>query len=136
MTDATPYLLALYTADRDGRTPIAPGDVADAVGRSPAAATEMLQRLEADGLVDREPYRGATLTPEGRQVAEGRYRTYAILSRFFREVLDLADHEAEAIRVAGSVSPVVAERLASVLLPGVADRTDGGPLPPLLPTDD
>lgn len=116
MTEAAQYLLVVYEADRDGETPVAPGRIADAVGRSPAATTEMLQRLEERGLVVHEPYEGADLTAEGRETASDLYETYRTLSEFFREVLDLEDPETEAMQLAGSVSPVVTERLSAALL--------------------
>lgn len=38
------------------------------------------------------------------------------VSWFFRSVLDLDEHESEAMELAGLVSPTVAERLAATLL--------------------
>lgn len=118
MTGAQQYLLVLYLAEEsEGRpTRLSTGALADRVDRSPAATTEMVQRLEARDLVAYEPYDGAMLTPEGRDVAADLYETYVTLSRFFRDVLDLDDHESEARRVAGSVSPTVVDRLAETLL--------------------
>jgi len=115
MTGTNRYLLALYRAERRADAPIPPTDVADAVGRSPAATTEMLQRLDERGLVRYEPYEGATLTDDGRETAEERYDAYVTLSAFFRDVLDIEDHEAEAARVAGTIAPRVAERVATTL---------------------
>ncbi|MFW5964912.1 MAG: metal-dependent transcriptional regulator [Natronomonas sp.] len=115
MASAVRYLLVLYMEGGDDQ-PVSPGRLAERLDRSPAATTEMLQRLEADGLVVHEPYEGATLTDDGRETAEESYDTYRTLSQFFREVLGLEDHEAEAMRLAGSVSPLVAERLAATLL--------------------
>ncbi len=97
---------------------MSPGRVAELVDRSPAAATEMLQRLEADGLVDREPYRGATLTDAGREHASDLHETYVALSWFFRDVLDLDAHEREAMEMAGLLSPDVADRLVTLLVDG------------------
>lgn len=109
----------IYAAGKreDGR--VAPGEIADAVGRSPSATAEMLRRLEERGLAVREPYDGATLTEGGRETAEELYGTYAVLSQFFREVIGLDDHDREAMRIDGDVIPVVTERLASTLLSGV-----------------
>ncbi|RKD95776.1 metal-dependent transcriptional regulator [Halopiger aswanensis] len=120
MTSESQYLLVIYRASRTRSEPVSPGHVADALDRSPAAATEMLQRLETRGLLEYEPYEGATLTAEGRETAEELYETYAVLSQFFREVLDLENPEAEALELAGSVSPVVTERVAETLLEGDA----------------
>jgi Mn-dependent DtxR family transcriptional regulator len=116
VSQSSRYLLVLYEAERRASGPVATGDVAEAVGRSPAAASEMLGRLEERGLVVQEPYEGATLTAEGRDRAEGLYETYTTLSRFFEEVLELDDHDDEAMRLAGVVSPDVAERLTTTLL--------------------
>lgn len=96
----------------------------------------MLQRLEERGLVTRESYEGATLTSEGRETAAELYKTYLTLAQFFEQVLELENYEREAMQLTGTISPVVAERLASTLLadeeiePGDDDR-----LPPLPPED-
>ncbi|MFC6724794.1 metal-dependent transcriptional regulator, partial [Halobium palmae] len=116
----------LYLADRRGNTPTSSGFVADRLGRSPSAATEMLQRLAAEGLVTREPYEGAKLTPEGRESAEELYETYRVLSQFFRDVLDLDAHEEEAIRLTGNVSATVVERLAATILDAEAPSESTG----------
>ncbi|WP_267643599.1 metal-dependent transcriptional regulator [Haloarchaeobius amylolyticus] len=116
MNEVSRYLLGLYRAEREQSPPISSGHVADRMDRSPAATTEMFQRLEENDLVTYEPYEGATLTEEGRHRAEEVHDSFVTLSRFFRDVLDVEDHEQEAIRVAGSVSPTVTERLAATLL--------------------
>lgn len=116
MTGASHYLLVLYLAERRDAPPISPGRVADAVDRSPAATTEMLQRLESSGHLTYEPYEGATLTAAGRETAEELHETYEVLSRFFHEVLGLEEYEKEAMELAGAVSPTVVDRLASTLL--------------------
>ena len=135
MTGASQYLLVLYAAERQGSEPVSPGAVAEALGRSPAAATEMLQRLEERGLVTREPYEGATLTEEGRETAGDRYETYVTLSRFFRDVLELEDCREEAMQLAGTVSPTVADRLASILPPEEESEAAEG-APPAFPLVD
>lgn len=112
------YLLALYIAEHRSEPPIPSGRVAELLDRSPAAATEMLQRLEADGLVVREPYVGATLTDDGRERAAELHESYVLLSWFFREVLGLDAHEREAMEMAGLISPEVASRLVGHLAEG------------------
>ena len=118
MTGASQYLLAIYRTERRTSPPVAPGTVAESLGRSPSSTTEMLQRLDERGLVSREPYDGVTLTPEGRETAAELYETFVMLSRFFDEVLNLDAHEAEAMQLAGAVSQTVVDRLASTLLDG------------------
>lgn len=126
MSDASRYLIALYRAEQRRDAPISPGYVAEEVGRSPSAATEMLQRLESDGLVAYEPYEGVALTPDGRETAETLHESYAVLSRFFREVLGLDDYEEEAMQLAGTVSSTVTQRLASTIL-DAGSPGDGDP---------
>ena len=116
MSDASQYLLVCYLAARNGDEPVSPGDVAAELDRSPAATTEMLQRLETRGYLEYEPYEGATLTAAGRETAAELYENYAILTRFFRDVLDLEDPEGEARELAGSVSSLVTDRVAETLL--------------------
>lgn len=129
MSGTSQYLLALYIAGQERSGPVAPGDVAETVGRSPSATTEMLQRLAERGLVTHEPYEGASLTSEGQEAAEELYDTYTTLSQFFSQVLELEDYEEEAMQLAGNVSPVVADRLASTLPldENSAPETDGSP---------
>jgi Mn-dependent DtxR family transcriptional regulator len=133
MTGASQYLLVLYMAEQHDSDPIAPGDIAAALDRSPAATTEMLQRLEERGLVTHEPYEGATLTDDGRETADDLYETYVILSRFFDDVLGVDDSEREALELAGNISPTVTERLASTLLTDVdSEPTPDDGFPPFL----
>ena len=116
MSGSSQYLLVIYLAEQRDSRPVPSGAIADAVDRSPAATTEMLQRLEDRGLLTHEPYEGATLTREGRETTAELYETYTTLCQFFREVLELENYEREAMQLAGTVSPDVAERLDSTLL--------------------
>lgn len=116
MTGAGQYLLAIYLVEHRHGPPVGFGQVADELDRSPAAVTEMCQRLADQGLVDHEPYEGVTLTEAGRDRAVDLHETYVTLSWFFRDVLELADPEAEAMEIVGTVSAEVTERLAATLL--------------------
>lgn len=115
MSGPSQYLLGLYIAEHRESAPVSPGVVAEMVGRSPATVIEAFRQFEDEGLLNYEPYDGATLTDAGRQRAEELHDTYVTLSWFFRSILDLDDYEAEAMEIAGIVSPDVAERLASTL---------------------
>jgi Mn-dependent DtxR family transcriptional regulator len=116
MTDTSQYLLVCYLAAEDGEESVSPGHVANELDRSPAVATETLQRLETQGYLTYEPYDGATLTASGRETAAELYETYVVLSTFFRDVLELEDPEREAMALAGNVSSLVTERVAETLL--------------------
>lgn len=115
------YLLAIRTLRPNETTPVSTGSIADELGRSPSAATEMVERLNERGLVEHEPYEGVVLTEKGESRADRLARTYDILCRFCRDVLRIDDYEAEASALVGTVSPDVAERLAEVLLTDEAD---------------
>jgi DtxR family Mn-dependent transcriptional regulator len=115
MSRTPQYLLAIYIAEHRDDAPVAPGLVADMLDKSPATVTETCQRLAEDGFVDYEPYEGVTLTESGRDHAAELHETYVTVSWFFRSVLDLDDHESDAMEVAGLVSPTVAGRLAATL---------------------
>lgn len=130
MNNVTQYLLALYICEHRQDPPIRTGTVADRLDRTPASATEMIKTLADDGLVEYEPYNGATLTEEGRERAAQLHETYVALSWFFRGTLDLDDYEQQALEIAGTVSPDVAERLAESVLSNVdadAERGEGRP---------
>ena len=115
MRGAPQYLLAIYIAQHRHDPPIPSGVIAEMLDRSPAAVTEMCQRLGETELVSYEPYEGVTLTKSGRERATTLHETYVTVSWFFRGVLGLDDHESEAMELAGLVSPAVAERLADTL---------------------
>ena len=128
MSDAAQYLLVVYQLAGPSGEPVASGRVADELGRSPSTATEMLQRLADQGLVDYEPYKGTRLTDAGRERAVELQESYLVLRRFFDDVLDLDDPDAEAFELAGSVSPLVTDRLATTVL-GM-DPAEGEPSEP------
>jgi DtxR family Mn-dependent transcriptional regulator len=90
----------------------------------------MLQNLEERGLVDREEYRGVTLTGEGEVVALEILRHHRLLESFLTERLDYdwADVHDEADRLEHHVSEELTERIAETLdNPGVDPH--GDPIP-------
>lgn len=117
MTDAAQYLLAVRSLERSEGPPVRTGRIASVLDRSPSAATEAIQRLQSRGLVEHEPYEGVSLTEAGRGEAESLWERFETLDRVYRDVLDIDEHEREAMEVAGVVSPDVAARLEATLLP-------------------
>jgi Mn-dependent DtxR family transcriptional regulator len=59
-------------------------DVSKNLGISQASVTNMLQRLDAEGLVKHERYRGTTLTEEGHRIALAIVERHKTLTRFLR----------------------------------------------------
>ena len=136
MSEAAQYLLAVYILGHRNEAPIGTNAVAETLDRSPATVTGTFQRLDEEGLVEYQAYKGVTLTDAGRERAAELHETYVTVSWFFRSVLDLDDYESEAMKLAGLVSPTVAERLAATLPTetDVTPQSDMGELPPS--TDD
>ncbi len=59
-------------------------DVSKKLNISQASVTNMLQRLDAEGLVKHEKYRGTVLTEEGRRIAQAIVERHVTLTRFLR----------------------------------------------------
>ena len=59
-------------------------DVSKNLGISQASVTNMLQRLDAEGLVKHEKYRGTVLTGEGTRIAKAIVERHETLTRFLR----------------------------------------------------
>jgi Mn-dependent DtxR family transcriptional regulator len=59
-----------------------PVDVSERLGISQASVTNMLQRLDAEGLVKHEKYRGTTLTEEGQRIAQAIVDRHELLTEF------------------------------------------------------
>lgn len=59
-------------------------DIAQNLGISQASVTNMIQKLDAEGYLVYERYRGVTLTPEGRRVGEAIAKRHDILTRLLQ----------------------------------------------------
>ena len=59
-------------------------DVSKNLGISQASVTNMLQRLDAEGLVKHEKYRGTVLTEDGQRIAKAIVERHETLTRFLR----------------------------------------------------
>ena len=111
MNTADQYLKAIYLIQELEDGPASTGDVADALGVSPASANEMIGKLERRGLADHEKYKGASLTDEGIVRAEEALQTYCIIERFLANVLDVEEFREEAQALEAVIDDTVAERL-------------------------
>jgi Mn-dependent DtxR family transcriptional regulator len=59
-------------------------DISKNLGISQASVTNMVQRLDAEGLVKHEKYRGTVLTEEGHRIALAIIERHETLTRFLR----------------------------------------------------
>lgn len=84
---------------------------------SPQAASEMVQRLIADKLVQHVDRRGLVLTRRGQGLADALFRRHALLEWLLTEVVGMgwAESDPEAHRLQGALSEAVEERLDAML---------------------
>jgi DtxR family Mn-dependent transcriptional regulator len=111
-------------------TPVSTSSLAADLGVSLPAVTDMMQRLAADGLVDYEPNKGASLTAEGSRAALTMIRRHRLWERFLTDILGMQWDKVhdEACRLEHAISPETEDRLAALL--GDADTCPHGhPIP-------
>ncbi|MFD2302145.1 transcriptional regulator MntR [Roseibacillus ishigakijimensis] len=65
-------------------------DIAERLSVSQASVTNMIKRLDGEGLVNYERYRGTTLTERGQEVADYIIRRHDILTRLL-QLFDIDD---------------------------------------------
>ncbi len=113
---AQEYLLALRIAVGDGCR-ITTAHLARQVGVTTQAASEMVRRLSADGLVAQGDGRELGLTPAGLAAADTIFRRHALLEWLLTTVVGLgwAESNVEAARLQGAISPLVEARLDELL---------------------
>lgn len=124
-TTAETYVTVI--AELGGNTAqIGTAAIADALGVASPSVTEMLQRLQTQGLVEYQPYRGARLTRAGELVAQRQRRRHRLISSYFETTLGLdrieADEEATLIEhhISGRLLARIGEFLGDA--PGDACR--------------
>ncbi len=59
-------------------------DISSNLGISQASVTNMLRKLDGEGLVKHEKYRGTVLTEDGRRIARAIVERHETLTRFLR----------------------------------------------------
>jgi DtxR family Mn-dependent transcriptional regulator len=128
------YLQAIYTlADENGH--VVSARLAEFLGFSAPAVSEMVHRLERDGLVSLDGHKEVHLTTTGQVQADSIVRRHRLAERFLVEVLGFEwwkTHE-EAERLEHAMSAEMEARMVRVLgdpqtcphgnpMPGVAAR--------------
>jgi DtxR family transcriptional regulator, Mn-dependent transcriptional regulator len=95
------YAKAIYALERSLGDVVSTNALAARLGVTPASASGMVKRLGELGLVEHEPYRGVTLTDEGRRVALEVMRHHRLLELYLVEDLgvpwDRVHAEAEVL---------------------------------------
>ncbi len=112
------YLITIAMAIEEGQEPPIPvPQLADALEVSPVSANEMVKKLDARGLIQYVPYKGAVLQPEGELIARRILRRRRLWSVFLTDQLGLTPQTADAVACEFEhVTPAdVAQRLAEFL---------------------
>jgi DtxR family transcriptional regulator, Mn-dependent transcriptional regulator len=111
------YAKAIHALAKRCEGPVTTSALAERLGVSPGSVTAMLKRMQDTGLVDHEPYHGATLTAEGERVALEVIRHHRLLEAYLSEVLgmpwDQVHNEAEVLE--HYISEDLEERIAAAL---------------------
>ncbi len=124
------YLKAIYVLQTEEGPPVSTSAIAERVGKTPPTVTSMLDTLEERGLVEREKYKGAELTAEGRTVALEVLRHHRLLEAYLAEHLDYSWSEVheEADALEHHISEEFERRVAAALGDPAVDP-HGDPIP-------
>ena len=124
------YAKAIWSLGTRSDQPVSTSAIAERLEVSPASASAMVKRLEAMGLVKREPYHGVRLTAAGERVALAVLRHHRLLELYLAEALgmpwDRVHEEAEVLEHA--ISPELSELIAAKLGNPTRDP-HGDPIP-------
>ncbi|HTP22624.1 MAG TPA: metal-dependent transcriptional regulator [Solirubrobacteraceae bacterium] len=124
------YTKAIYALElREGEA-VSTNALADRLGVTAASASGMVKRLDELGLVEHQPYRGVSLTDNGRRVALEVIRHHRLLELYLVKSLgvpwDRVHQEAEVLE------HVLSEELEELIAEKLGDPTHdphGDPIP-------
>ncbi|HUE28638.1 MAG TPA: metal-dependent transcriptional regulator [Solirubrobacteraceae bacterium] len=124
------YTKAIYALERRGGEAVTTNALAERLGVTPGSASGMVKRLGELGLVEHRPYRGVSLTDDGRRVALEVIRHHRLLELYLVESLgvpwDRVHEEAEVLE------HVLSEELEELIATKLGDPTHdphGDPIP-------
>lgn len=111
------YLGVIFRLSENTAAPLPLPRLKKYLNISPISIHEMIQRLEKQSLVDYVPYRGVTLTDEGRRIASALIRRHRIWERFLSDQLKMPLDSVHEIagQLEHAAPEAVTERLAEYL---------------------
>ena len=120
------YLKTLYEFYvEDPQQPIRNSRIAEALGVSQAASSEMVQRLAGKGILYHIPYRGSTLTEAGVEAAARIKRRECLMEVFLIRMIDYkGDVKAAACRLEHALTDDLESAIDRLL--GYPESTPGG----------
>jgi DtxR family Mn-dependent transcriptional regulator len=110
------YLLTLRSMEGGGVQPMT-ASLSRRMHVSVQAASEMVSRLAADGLVEVRPDRSLAMTPAGWRAADTIFHRHALMEWLLTRVVGLgwAESDEEAMRLQGAISPRVEQAIDELL---------------------
>ncbi len=124
------YAKAIYALELREGDAVSTNALADRLGVTAASASGMVKRLDELGLVEHQPYRGVSLTEDGRRVALEVMRHHRLLELYLVKSLgvpwDRVHQEAEVLE------HVLSEELEELIAAKLGDPTHdphGDPIP-------
>ena len=122
------YLETIHDLAEAG-TPVIQARIAERLGKAAPSVSEMLDRLQADGYVERDGRR-LELTGKGRTIAEGVVRKHRLAERLLVDVIGLEWHKAHL--EAGRWEHVISDEVETHLVELLGNPTTcphGNPIP-------
>jgi DtxR family transcriptional regulator, Mn-dependent transcriptional regulator len=122
------YCETIYELNEDD-VEVIQARIAERIGVSRPAVSEMVRRMETDGLLDIAGTR-ITLTQKGRDLAESVVRRHRLAERFLTDILGLS--WAEAHREAGKWEHVISDSVEAAIARHLGSPTTcphGNPIP-------
>ncbi len=124
------YLEAIFDiVGKDGKAKTS--EIAERLKNAPASVTEVLQRMNRDGLVKYEPYQGASLTKKGELIVTKIKRKHRLLEVFLDKVLRLPKEHVH--NQACKMEHVINDETEQALCKTLGTPTEcphGSPIPP------
>ena len=110
------YLKTIYILQRE-RAPVRTTDIARELSIEPASVTGVIKRMSELGLLEYEPYKGVTLSPDGLKVALEVIRNHRLIELYLVEALGYTWDEVhdEAERLEHAVSQRFIDRIEAAL---------------------
>ena len=115
--EAENYLKTVYYLETEFSRQVRMMEIADAIDRTRASVTRMMQILDERNLVEYTKYKGVELTNDGEQIALKLVRKHRLIETFLTEHLGIpwADVHEEADRLEHYLSDRFADHLAEYL---------------------
>jgi len=107
------YLKYIYLLSVQNKGPAKTGEISEYLKVAPSSVTEMLDRLEEEGLAKHEKYHGALLTRKGREHALRILRRHCTMEYFLVQALHVPEgrYHDEACEMEHVLSDDTARRL-------------------------